>query len=212
MKIEEKYLRYKRKYKQHPSLFMGGKGSVRDKVIKEIGNKTISKEKFKNIIAKYSNHVNKWIRRNSQFFDFKQGEKVTLSRLGKNALKAIENNYPNHIVKERYNIPSMGFEDDVSVFIIPLEYKNNVISVYHSEEYDSEKIYYDTEYFDGVKSLMIYFEGDAKQRAEYFYYDLIDAGIPDAEIEITAASDDLELSNNLYTDFEKFINENLKNN
>jgi hypothetical protein len=211
MRIEEKYLRYKRKYKQHPSLFMGGKGSVRDKVVKEIGNKTISKEKFKNIIAKYSNHINKWIRRNSQFFDFKQGEKITLSRLGKNALKAIENNYPNHIVKERYNMPSMGFEDDISVFVIPLEYKDNVISVYYSEQYDSEKIYYDIEYFDGNKALMVYFEDDAKQTAEYFYYDLIDAGIPDAEIEITAASDDIELSNNLYTDFEQFINENLKN-
>lgn len=212
MKIEEKYLRYKRKYKQHPSLFMGGKGSVRDKVIKEIGNKTISKENFKNIIAKYSNHVNKWIRRNSQFFNFKQGEKVVLSRLGQNALKAIENNYPNHIVKEAYNMPTMDLEDDASVFIIPLEYKDSVISLYHSEQYDSDKIHYDIDYFDATKALMIYFEDDAKQKAEYFYYDLIDAGIPDAEIEITAASDDLDLSNNLHTDFETFINENLKNN
>lgn len=211
--IEEKNITYKRKYKDHPPLKMGERASVRNKVIKEIGNSEISIKQLENILSKYSKDYKKWIKRNSHFFQFKKNT-VKLSRLGKNALKTLNPKKSNvkptsNIVKEDSNLSDIDLEEGESIIKVPYDYQSEAIDAYKSNGLDDEIVQYDVEKMDGDNYFIAFFPRSMKNEVELFYYELIDQGVPDSKIEIIDKTLALDHDNKIYIDFESFVNEQI---
>lgn len=87
--INEKLITIKRKYtEKYPELAVGKTAKIRNKILEILKDGQISREEFFSFLEEITTDSNRWLRRNSQYFNISE-DSVSLSKIGNTILKNI---------------------------------------------------------------------------------------------------------------------------